>query len=144
MTNKEKQIDTKKNPLVFYDGVCGLCNRSVWWIIKHDKEEKFLFATLQGDLAQKWLNSAQREGMGSVILVCDESIYTESAAAFRIARLLKGWPRMLAVFSVLPRFITDGVYRFIARNRYKWFGKMDTCPFPDAGVRHRFLDEFNS
>lgn len=138
----QKAMDTTKHPLVLYDGVCGLCNRSVQWILKHDRKEQFRFATLQGYLAKQWLDQVPSGAPESVVLVYRDQIYTTSAAAFKIARLLGGWPKGLAVFSVLPEKLTDAVYNWIARNRYKWFGKHDTCPMPDESVRDRFLDEY--
>lgn len=127
---------------MLYDGVCGLCNRSVQWILTHDNKEQFRFATLQGEMAEQWLKKLPTEVEESVVLVYRNQIYTASSAAFKIAKLLGGWPRLLAVFSVLPQRLTDRVYKWIARNRYRWFGKFDTCPLPNEKVRSRFLDEY--
>jgi len=135
-------IDTHKNPLLFYDGLCGLCNRSVQWVLRYDKKAHFRFATLQGDIADKWLSKEQRDNLDSIVLVSKGEVLTQSTAAFEITRHLSGWPCFLRFFSVLPKGLTDTVYRLIARNRYRWFGKLETCPMPDEEVKSRFLDEF--
>lgn len=138
-THTEK-IDTHQNPLVLYDGLCGLCHKAVQWILERDKKEKFRFATLQGDLARQYLQPDQRQKLESVVVLSRGAVFEESAAFFEIASRIGGWPAVLSVFRFLPSFISDGVYRFIAKRRYGWFGKYDSCPIPDPKVRARFLD----
>lgn len=135
-------IDTHQNPLLFYDGLCGLCNQSVRWVLRYDNKEHFRFATLQGEIAEKWLSDEQRENLDSIVLVSNNRVLTQSTAVFEITRHLSGWPRLLRFFSGLPKGLTNAVYHFIARNRYRWFGKLETCPMPDEKVRNRFLDQF--
>ena len=138
MTNSD--INTFIHPIVFYDGLCGLCNKTVQAILKRDKKGKFYFATLQGDVAAEYLTDEQRKDLDSVVVRSRDRNFKESGAFFEIAATLGGWPGFFLVFSWLPSDFTDKVYRWIAKNRYKWFGKLDACPMPDPNVRHRFLD----
>ncbi len=140
MTPEISGFDSQQHPLVFYDGLCGLCHKSVQWILKHDHREKFRFATLQGDLAQQYLSPEQTKKLESVVVISRGKVFAESAAFFEIAGQLGGWPSLLRVFSILPKFLTNRIYRFIARNRYGWFGKFDSCPIPEPKVRSRFLE----
>lgn len=134
-------IDTFKHPIVFYDGLCGLCNKSVQWILKHDRKGKFYFATLQGDIAEQYLSEEQRSNLDSVVVFSRDRIFEESGAFFEIVANLGGWPSYFLVFSWLPSSFTDKVYQYVAKRRYKWFEKLDACPLPDPGVRERFLDQ---
>lgn len=133
-------VDTHKNPVVFYDGYCGLCNWAVQFILKRDRQKIFRFATLQGDKAREVLSAKDRENLATVVVWSREQIYTESGAFFETVKRLGGWVKILLIFKVLPRGFTDGVYRFVARNRYSWFGKHDQCPVPDEKDRKQFLD----
>jgi predicted DCC family thiol-disulfide oxidoreductase YuxK len=129
------------NPIVLFDGVCNLCNGSVQFIIRHDRQGRFRFASLQSSVGQDLL---ARFGMDpgrldSVILVEGDRWYKESDAALRIARGMSGGWKALTVFRVIPRPIRDAVYRLIARNRYRWFGEQETCWLPTPELRGRFL-----
>ena len=131
----------KIQPIVFFDGVCNFCNASVQWIIKKEAQALFLFAPLQGDAAKQKLNlDLQNSPPASVILYENGKVYSKSTAALRIARYLK-WPwRILVIFTIVPAFMRDIFYDIIANNRYKWFGKQDSCMLPSAELRSRFLD----
>lgn len=133
---------TAEHPILFYDGICGLCNRSVQWVLKYDKNEVFRFATLQGKIAEKHLTLAQRQNLNSVVVLDAGTSHEKSAAFFRIVRYLRGWPRIFLLFSWWPRSFSNIIYDWIARNRYRWFGKLDACPMPDPAVRERFLDDY--
>lgn len=127
--------------LVLFDGVCNLCNRSVQFILKRDKKKRFRFATLQGDTAKRILAAAglKADELNSFILVENGKIYTRSSGALRLCRKLSGaWP-LLYGFIIVPCFIRDAVYKWIAKNRYKWFGKKETCMIPDPSLTSRFL-----
>ncbi len=129
--------------ILLFDGVCNLCSSSVQFVIAHDKANHFRFASQQSD-AGKDLMRAHRlpipEGdPASMILVDGDRVYERSAAAIEIGRGL-GFPWSLAiVWYVVPRFIRDAVYMFIARHRYRWFGKKDVCMVPTPELRARFL-----
>ncbi|MBL0334875.1 MAG: thiol-disulfide oxidoreductase DCC family protein [Chitinophagaceae bacterium] len=129
-------------PVIIFDGVCNLCNKSVQFVLKRDRKKQFRFATLQGKAADTILQNAglAADELNSFILFDKGKIYTRSTGALRLCRKLSGaWP-LLYGFMIVPRFIRDAVYKWIARNRYKWFGKKETCMIPDASIKSRFLD----
>ena len=129
-------------PVLFFDGECNLCNSSVQFIIRHDTKKKFLFAPLQseaGKAAVAALSTLKTGIPDSLVLSDNCKYYTKSTAALRIARKLDwAWPVLYAGI-ILPRFIRDGIYDLVARNRYKWFGKRNECMMPTAELRERFL-----
>lgn len=124
------------SPIIFYDGLCGLCDKSVQFVLKHDKKKVFKFATLQSDFAKQTLGHLEED---SFVLFENNTIYIRSTAALRTAKFLPGLWKLLYGFVIVPAFIRDGVYRFIAKNRYKWFGKFDSCKIPDAATKSRFI-----
>ena len=129
------------NPIVLFDGVCNLCNGSVQFLIKRDREALFRFASLQSETGQKLQADLgmDSQALDSVILVEDGRWYKESDAALRIARNLPGAWQLLTAFRIIPRPLRDAAYRLIARNRYRWFGKTETCWLPTPELRGRFL-----
>lgn len=134
-------MEAPANPLVLFDGVCNLCNRSVQTILRHDRQARFRFASLQSPLGEKLRDDLgiDREKVDSVILVEGGRWYKESDAALRIARGLGGLWKLFGVFRLVPRPLRDAAYRLIARNRYRWFGKTETCWVPTPELRGRFL-----
>jgi predicted DCC family thiol-disulfide oxidoreductase YuxK len=129
-------------PVIFFDGVCNLCQGAVRFVILRDRAARFRFAPLQSDghRAQFAVTGRVGEPMDTVILVEDGRRYERSTAALRIARHLDGvWP-LLYVFIVIPRPIRDAIYRWIARHRYRWFGRQDQCMIPIPDHQSRFLD----
>lgn len=137
---KNKHMDPAKSVLLF-DGVCNLCNSSVNFILARDPKAKFRFASLQSDEGQALLQEFEDRpsDLSSVVLIEDGQLYARSDAALRVARQLSGgWP-LLYAFIVLPRALRDAVYNWIARNRYRWFGKRDSCMIPSPELRSRFL-----
>lgn len=132
----------KPSRVVLFDGVCNLCNQSVLFIIQRDPSAKFHFATLQGAYAQQQLAhlTPEEQKFESVVLLQNGKIYRQSSAALEIARQLTGaWPLMYA-FIVVPPIIRNAVYDWIARNRYKWFGKKDACMIPTPELKARFIE----
>lgn len=129
------------HPIVLFDGVCNLCSGSVQFILRRDPAGTFRFASLQSDLAQSLLTGRglDPKALDSVVVVEGDRLYRESDAALRIARDLKGAWKALSVFRVVPRPVRDWAYRLIARNRYRWFGKSETCWLPTPELRGRFL-----
>lgn len=128
--------------LVLFDGVCNLCSGSVQFIIKRDLKAKFRFASLQSAMGQRQLErfGLDKTALHSIILIQDEHFLQRSDAALAIARHLNaGWPLFYA-FKILPRFLRDGIYTWIANNRYRFFGKKDSCWIPTPELRERFLD----
>ena len=127
--------------LIFFDGVCNLCNGFVQFVIKNDTEGKYRFGALQSPEAEAIFKTLGHEYTipKTVILVQDGKLYQKSEAALRIARGLDfPWPLFYS-FIVVPSFIRDWVYDFIARNRYRWFGKKDSCMIPTPELKSRFL-----
>ncbi|MDF2671434.1 MAG: thiol-disulfide oxidoreductase [Paenibacillus sp.] len=133
--------DSLQHPIVMFDGVCNFCNSSVEFIIRRDPRGLFHFTALQSDaarslLANRELNTSESD---SILLLENGQLYSSSTAALRIARRLKGWPRLTSVFLIVPSVLRDPLYRLLARNRYRWFGKQDACMLPSPDVRARFL-----
>jgi predicted DCC family thiol-disulfide oxidoreductase YuxK len=130
------------HPIVLFDGVCNLCNGFVDFILRRDTHGVFRFASLQSAIGREFTTSCQNNlwGMGSVVLVEEGKCYVKSTAALRIIRRLQ-FPWFLGyVFIIFPKVWRDIVYDTIARNRYRWFGKRDTCRLPTAVERARFLE----
>lgn len=131
--------------VVLFDGVCNLCNSSVDFIIRNDKRGRFKVAPLQSDTGKKLLKDAglseeRIASLDSVLLYRKGRVYGKSKAALEIAKNL-GFPiSLLYGFIIIPPFLRDIVYNFIARNRYRWFGKKETCRLPTEEERARFLE----
>lgn len=131
------------NNLVLFDGVCNLCNASVKFIIKRDKRNRFYFASLQSGFAKSQLKKfdIDTEEFFSVVLIKNEQVFLRSNAALEIVRDLSGvWPILYAL-KVIPAFIRDFFYNLISKNRYKLFGKQDTCMLPSQEVKAKFIEE---
>jgi predicted DCC family thiol-disulfide oxidoreductase YuxK len=140
-------LDTA-SPIILYDGVCGFCNRTVQFILKRDSNDRFRFATLQSEFARTHLqkHGLTTDNLDTLYLIKDSGQPTElvldrSTAAIAIYRELGMFWRIVANFyAVLPKRIRDWGYNLIARNRYRIFGKYDTCPLPKTSDRHKFLE----
>ena len=132
--NKEKSI-------ILFDGVCNLCNSSVNFIIKNDKKEHFLFASLQSDAANEILLqfTSKKIDYKSILLIKDGIIYDKSTAVLLIFMQLSNYYKFVYGFIIVPLFIRNAVYKFIAKNRYYWFGKNESCMVPTASLKKRFL-----
>jgi predicted DCC family thiol-disulfide oxidoreductase YuxK len=130
-----------KHPLIVFDGVCVLCNRTVDFIIQHDRRRIFLFAQLQSEPGTAIVNGLDSAGapMDSVYLIEGNNTYTKSTAVLRILRLLGGVWSTLYIFALIPRFVRDGIYNFIARHRYGWFGRMTSCRALTSDIVDRFV-----
>lgn len=128
-------------PIVFFDGVCNFCNYWVNFAIKRDKEKRLKFASLQGEYAKKILPplGINQTLVDSVVLVDNGKVYTQSSAAFRICKYLDGGWKLGYGFMIFPKFIRDFLYNILARNRYRWFGKKESCMVPGPGIKERFL-----
>ena len=131
-----------KHPILLFDGVCNLCNHSVQFCIDNDANGKIHYASLQSDIGQEYLKKFKMSGtdLTSVILVEDNRFYTKSDAPLHLVKYFdrKIW-RLSAVFFIVPKFIRDAVYNYIAKNRYKWFGQQESCMLPTPELRSRFL-----
>jgi predicted DCC family thiol-disulfide oxidoreductase YuxK len=128
--------------IILFDGVCNLCDTTVQFIIKHDKHDIFRFVALQSDLGEKIVShiGLDRSKTDSIILYQPgHAYYYKADAAFKIASELGSIYSLLNVFSILPKWLTNKVYDYIARNRYKWYGKKDQCMMPTPEMKTKFL-----
>ncbi|ETT60250.1 MULTISPECIES: thiol-disulfide oxidoreductase DCC family protein [Paenibacillus] len=131
----------KDKSIVLIDGVCHLCQGVVRFIIPRDPEAKFLFAPLQNEIAANLMKESglQPGQLNTVILLENGVYYTESAAVLRIARKLRfPWPAAYA-FILVPRPLRNALYRYVAKNRYRWFGRDEQCMLPTPEIKRRFL-----
>ncbi len=128
--------------IIFFDGVCNLCNGSVQFVIERDKQDQFKFAALQTDFAKLELSKYNVDvtSGNSFILLENGKVYQQSTAALRVAKQLGGWWSLLYVFIIVPAFIRNCVYRYIAKNRYKWFGKQESCWVPTPELKQKFYN----
>jgi predicted DCC family thiol-disulfide oxidoreductase YuxK len=145
MTNTTLSTDTNRvfeHPILLFDGVCNLCNAAVVMVLRHDKAGVFRFAALQSATGQKLLGAhgLSVQNLDSVVMIDGQKVYLRSDVPLEVARRLNGFWPLLTVFGLIPRSVRDGIYSFIARNRYRWWGHRETCMVPDAALRHRFYD----
>jgi predicted DCC family thiol-disulfide oxidoreductase YuxK len=127
--------------IILFDGVCNLCSGAVQFILKRDYKNHFVFASLQSEVGKQLLLKYQvTTKVETIILIQDNKWFSQSDAALEIARKLSGaWPLLYAL-KIFPRFIRDGVYNWISRNRYRFFGKKESCMIPAPAWKNRFLD----
>ncbi|MDE3248601.1 MAG: thiol-disulfide oxidoreductase DCC family protein [Bacteroidota bacterium] len=135
-------MDKFPDKLILFDGVCNLCNRSVQFVIRHDPNARFHFASLQSATGQEVFTAfgLADQQLDSFVLLDNGKAYTQSTAALRVSAHLAGAWKLLYAFLIVPPFIRNAVYRWIARNRYQWFGKRDACMIPSPELSQRFLD----
>ena len=139
---------SRPNPIILYDGVCGLCNRLVRFVLRHDSHDRFRFASLQSDWAAQLLrrHGAAREDFDTMYVVLDhtlpgERLASRSDAAIVASQELGGvWSVLGVALRVLPGWLRNWGYNRVARNRYRIFGKYDSCPIPSENDRRKFLD----
>jgi predicted DCC family thiol-disulfide oxidoreductase YuxK len=131
----------ENQPVVLFDGVCNLCNGSVQWLILRDPNSKLRFAALQSDFGQNILkkNNLNTLDFNSFILVEGEKIWLKSDAALRVVSYLGGGWSWLRLLQIVPTFIRNFFYDIMAKNRYRWFGKKESCWLPTPELRARFL-----
>ena len=126
--------------IVLFDGECNFCDHSVQFIIKRDPKGHFMFASIQSDIGKKLLNQFNvPEDTNSFILIDKNKCYFKSTAALQICKNLKGLWKIPYFLLIVPRPIRDFFYGIIANNRYKWFGKRESCMLPSPDIRKRFL-----
>jgi predicted DCC family thiol-disulfide oxidoreductase YuxK len=132
-----------ESPVLLFDGVCNLCNGTVQWIIERDPQGKIKFASLQSDVGRALLqqHGLPVDQLNSVVLIDKGKLYMRSDASLQLLYLLGGWWAVLSLkLWVVPRFVRNAVYDYVARNRYRWFGKKDQCMMPSPALKARFLD----
>lgn len=137
------ELIPEEKKLILFDGVCNLCNSSIQFVIKHDKKDIFLFAPLQSNVGQQIITHFKIDTAktDSILLYTKKKgIDYKSAAALKIASNL-GFPiNLISIFFIIPPFIRNWIYDFIARNRYKWYGKKNECMIPTPELKSKFLN----
>jgi predicted DCC family thiol-disulfide oxidoreductase YuxK len=142
MANNDFNIPNGKKVILF-DGVCNLCNDSVIKVIKKDKKNVFLFTALQSDIGQKIIEKIgiDTSKIDSIILYeSNGNFHIKSSAALRVMNEFSGLWKLTQIFRILPAAFNNVFYDFVARNRYKWFGKKDSCMIPTPELKAKFLD----
>ena len=126
--------------VLLYDGLCGFCDGTVQFILRHDRRGTMQFATLQGELGQRVLaGTRELQGVDSLVLLEGDRVHVKSEAALRIAAYLGGAWKLALALRLVPRVVRDWGYDLFARHRYRFFGKHDSCPIPAPEVRARFI-----
>ncbi|MEL3974248.1 thiol-disulfide oxidoreductase DCC family protein [Rossellomorea oryzaecorticis] len=128
--------------IILFDGICNLCSSSVRFIIQRDPGGEFKFASLQSEAGKQYIEQYNiHKTIDSIVFIKDGKVYLESTAALKIASRLK-WPwRILGILLGIPKPVRDRLYKWIAKNRYKWFGRNESCMLPTKENRDRFIEE---
>jgi len=132
-----------QHSIILFDGVCNLCKGAVQFVIKRDNKNQFLFASLQSEEGKQILESHnfRLKKINSFLLVENGSVYERSTAALKVIKKLTGFWPVLYIFIIVPKFIRDSVYNWIAKNRYQWFGRKDECMVPTPELKAKFLNQ---
>lgn len=127
--------------LILFDGVCNFCNFWVNFIIVRDRKARFNFTPLQSVNAQQFLKSKSIDStkIDSIVLIVNDEIFLKSSAVIQIARKLDGFWKLFYIFIIIPPFLRNRIYDFVASKRYKWFGRRDTCRIPNDSEKERFI-----
>lgn len=139
---EQTQPGLVQKKIVLFDGVCNLCSSSVQFILKRDRKDQFLFGSLQGTYGQNLLKNygMPTNEFNSFMLLEEGVLYTKSSGALRMLKHLGGGWSVFYAFIIVPKFIRDAVYKFVAQNRYRWFGKKEECWLPKPEWKKKFLD----
>lgn len=132
----------KDKKIILFDGVCNLCDSTVQFIIKHDKKDVFRFVALQSDLGQeiiKYIGIDTSKTDSIILYEPGQAYYYKAEAALKIAGELGGTYSLMGAFSILPKWLNNKVYEYVARNRYKWYGKKEECMIPTPEMKSKFL-----
>ncbi len=137
------KMETNQKKILLFDGVCNLCNNAVQYVIKRDKNDLYRYAALQSDIgrkltAERHIDTSQ---VDSIILIePGVAYYTKSAAALKIAKSFGGLWGFAAILEWIPESLSNVVYDFVAKNRYRWYGKKEACMVPTPELKAKFLD----
>ncbi|MFT5166128.1 MAG: putative DCC family thiol-disulfide oxidoreductase YuxK [Saprospiraceae bacterium] len=134
-------MEKQSSPIVLFDGVCNLCNGAVKFAIKRDKKAVLHFASLQSDLAGELMrkHNIEEHQLKTFIFIEKDKAYTRSTAGLKLVKSFGGVWSLLYAFIIIPKPIRDAVYNLISNNRYRWFGKQESCMIPTPEIRARFL-----
>jgi len=140
MTGTSAAPVSRTSPIIFFDGVCAMCNRFVDIVLRADRRKVFAFAPLQGETARALLPPQPADPAAWSLLYLDErGLHEQSDASLEVYRRLGGMWTLLGLLRIVPRALRNPAYRVIARNRYRWFGRRRVCRLPTAAERDRFL-----
>ena len=140
--NSDYKSLPKGTKIILFDGVCNLCNSAINFVIERDKKKQFRYTSLQGDLGKQLLAERKIDPLkiDSIILIDPNlAYYHKSSAALEISKGLTGGYPLMSIFLIIPTPIRDWVYDYIAKNRYKWFGKKETCRLATPEEKDLFL-----
>jgi predicted DCC family thiol-disulfide oxidoreductase YuxK len=130
----------QEKSIILFDGVCNLCSRAVQFVLRWEKDDEFRFAALQSDFGLETLKNMKIDHVpDSIVLLEEGKVYFQSDAALRISKKLKFPINLLYLLKVLPSFLRNPVYNWIAKNRYSWFGKKKECWIPDKSYSMKFI-----
>lgn len=134
-------LSPQDKAIVLIDGECDFCNKSALFIIKHDKKDKFRFASQQSEIGKELLlkNNYSGTSLSTIILLQDEKVYTKTTALMEIAKHLVGFPKIFVLMKIIPKAIRDFFYDVFSKYRYKLFGKKENCTIPTSDIRKKFL-----
>lgn len=130
------------NQVILFDGICNLCNSAINYVIRHDPDKKFHFATIQSEAGQKLLAAygGDPKKMDTFWLLQQRKLYSRSTAALKVARQLKGPVKLIFVFVMIPVWIRNALYDWVAANRIHWFGRRESCRRPEKEIADRFIE----
>jgi len=133
--------DNSNHKIILFDGVCNLCNSTVTFVIKRDKKDVFRFAALQDEAGKRLIkkHAIDISKVDSILFVDGVKMFSKSTAALKIAKNMSGLYPLIYAFMIVPKFIRDWIYDYVARNRYRWYGKKDSCMIPTPELRRKFL-----
>ncbi len=131
----------KNHKIILFDGICNLCNASVNFVIQRDKKDVFRFVALQSEIGEKIISEFNIDPLDtdSIILIDKDKCYIKSTAALYITKSLSGAYPLLFGFIIVPRFFRNWVYDYVAKNRYRWYGKKESCMIPTEELKEKFL-----
>jgi predicted DCC family thiol-disulfide oxidoreductase YuxK len=138
-------MPNQPHKILLFDGVCNLCNNTVLFVIKRDRKKQIRFGAIQSQEGKKLLQrfGIDQQYLGSLIFIDEGKVYLKSSGALRLSKYLSGlWPLLYALM-VIPAFIRNPIYDFVAANRYKWFGKKEVCMIPTPELKSLFLNDEN-
>lgn len=138
-------MPNQPHKILLFDGVCNLCNNTILFVIKRDRKKQIRFGAIQSQEGNKFLQKfgIDQQYLGSLIFIDEGKVYLKSSGALRLSKYLSGlWPLLYALM-VIPAFIRNPIYDFVAANRYKWFGKKEVCMIPTPELKSLFLNDEN-
>ncbi len=139
-SNTEMSIPKDKK-IILFDGVCNLCNDAITFVIKRDPHDHFRYAPLQGETGAHFIKkyNIDTTKVDSIILIDQDNVYIKATAALKIACHLSGAYPLMRIFFIIPSFVRNWAYDYIAKNRYKWYGKKEACMIPTPELKAKFL-----